>query len=391
MSLFLIVAGDFVTTGGMDRANHALAVYLARRGDEVHLVAHRVADDLLAFKNVVYHSVPKPAGSYLLGAPLMDRVGRYWAKRISARQGRVIVNGGNCAWRDVNWVHYVHRAWPPTSLVGNSPMRRLKANLDRRWSLSSEKAALPGARVVIANSWRTRCDLVERLGVPPDRVEVIYYGVDAEAFQPRSQSERDSARVEFDWPLDRCMVAFVGALSDRRKGFDILFEAWKEVCSDGEWDAELVVIGVGAELPAWRRQATDAGVGSQIRFLGFRRDVPRLLTACDLLVSPTRYEAYGLGVHEALCCGVPAMVSAAAGVAERYPRDLAELLLLPQDGNAMDLARRLRTLRKNLGQVRAQVADFSSLLRKDSWTAVARSVVSHIEKLPVAPRASPNA
>jgi len=38
-----------------------------------------------------------------------------------------------------------------------------------------------------------------------------------------------------------------------------------------------------------------------------------------VLVSPVRYEAYGLNVQEALCCGVPAIVSACAGVAERYP------------------------------------------------------------------------
>ncbi|MDK2408772.1 glycosyltransferase [Aphanizomenon sp. PH219] len=54
-----------------------------------------------------------------------------------------------------------------------------------------------------------------------------------------------------------------------------------------------------------------------INFLGFRADVPNLLRAADCLVAPTRYEAYDLGVHEALCCGLPAIVSADAGVDER--------------------------------------------------------------------------
>ena len=39
MKPFLLVSNDFVTTGGMDRANHALAMYLARKGHPVHLVA----------------------------------------------------------------------------------------------------------------------------------------------------------------------------------------------------------------------------------------------------------------------------------------------------------------------------------------------------------------
>ena len=40
MSRWLVASGDFTTLGGMDRANHALAGFLARRGTPVHLVAH---------------------------------------------------------------------------------------------------------------------------------------------------------------------------------------------------------------------------------------------------------------------------------------------------------------------------------------------------------------
>ena len=41
MTRWVLATGDFTTWGGMDRANHALASYLARSGREVHLVAHR--------------------------------------------------------------------------------------------------------------------------------------------------------------------------------------------------------------------------------------------------------------------------------------------------------------------------------------------------------------
>lgn len=41
MNPFLIVTGDFVKTGGMDRANYALARYIADSGAETHLVAYR--------------------------------------------------------------------------------------------------------------------------------------------------------------------------------------------------------------------------------------------------------------------------------------------------------------------------------------------------------------
>ena len=111
----------------------------------------------------------------------------------------------------------------------------------------------------------------------------------------------------------------MGALGDVRKGFDTLFEAWRRLVGDPGWDARLVVVGTGTSLPSWRARAVDEGLGGSIAFLGFRDDVPDVLAACDLLVSPTRYEAYGLNVQEALCTGLPAIVSAGAGIAERYP------------------------------------------------------------------------
>jgi len=115
----LIVTGDFVRTGGMDRANYALAHYLARRGHDVHLVAHGVDGNLLAAGRVTFHRVSKLARSYALSAPLLARAGRRVAREVAAEaDGRVIVNGGNCAWGDVNWVHYVHAAWTPRPAGG---------------------------------------------------------------------------------------------------------------------------------------------------------------------------------------------------------------------------------------------------------------------------------
>jgi hypothetical protein len=56
-----IVSGDFVKTGGMDRANYALADYLSRQGRPVELVAHRIANELAERATVSFRSVPKLA------------------------------------------------------------------------------------------------------------------------------------------------------------------------------------------------------------------------------------------------------------------------------------------------------------------------------------------
>ncbi len=168
-------------------------------------------------------------------------------------------------------------------------------------------------------------------------------------------------------------------VSDRRKGFDILFEAWKLLCADKAWQMDLAVVGAGAEVPAWEARCREAGIGSRVRFLGLRNDMAQVLRACDAMVAPTRYEAYGLAVHEALCCGLPAFVSESAGVAERYP-DLLSDLLLPDRLSAMDLARRLRTWHLKPLKYRAAVQQLSETLRSYSWEQMAKEIATLMER-----------
>ena len=374
---YAIVTGDFVTTGGMDAPNFALARYLARSGRTVHLVGYRAEDELTRSPNVVFHRVPKPAGAYALGAPFLGGRGLVQAMATAGRHGKVVVNGGNCPFPGVNWVHYVHAAFAP--VAAGKPWRRARVEATHRLNLVTERTALRLAKLVVANSERTRRDVIERVGVPESRVATMYYGVDATRFQAVSDEDRRAARRAFGWREGTPHVAFVGALGDRRKGFDVLYEAWRQLCSRPSWDGALVVVGTGAELVAWQGRAVDDGVADRILFLGFRKDVPQVLAGCDAMVAPARYEAYGAGVHEALCCGLPALVSASAGVAERYPDALRELLIEDVD-SVRDLAASLLRWRERAPGLREKVADFAQQLRARSWDDMARDLVALCEK-----------
>ena len=74
------------------------------------------------------------------------------ARLVGAKGARVVVNGGNCRWGDVNWVHYVHAAWSLCA-AGGIP-RRLKAFAAHRSYLAAERQAWrkPGS------SWPTRSE-----------------------------------------------------------------------------------------------------------------------------------------------------------------------------------------------------------------------------------------
>ena len=174
-------------------------------------------------------------------------------------------------------------------------------------------------------------------------------------------------------------VVFVGALGDRRKGFDALFAAWQMLCHDDGWDVTLAVAGVGAEARAWRERCHAAGMDGRIHWMGHTEDVATLLRACDALMSPARYEPYGLNVHEALCCGLPAFVTRTAGIAERYPPELEELLLKAPPDPA-DIAARLRLWRGDVAGYRNRVSAFGAELRQRSWPEMAREIVELIDR-----------
>jgi glycosyltransferase involved in cell wall biosynthesis len=374
MKSYLLVTGDFVKTGGMDRANFAIAEYLAREGKEVHLVAHRVAPELLAYSHVQFHQVPKIANSYLLSSPLLNYTGNIWAKRLANNDCRVVVNGGNCQWPDINWVHYVHAAYQPDQKAGL--LRQFQGIVSRQLFLNEEKKAVKSARLIIVNSHRTKQDLMDKLAIPEAKIQTVYYGIDPQVFYPPTAAQKVAIRQQLGWLEDQVVVIFIGALGDRRKGFDTLFSAWQQLCKNSDWDAILVVIGVGAELPMWQNRAAEAGI-SNIHFLGFRNDVPKLLQAADCLVAPTRYEAYGLGVHEALCCGLPTLVSANAGVAERYPQELQDLLI-PDPDDAVDVAARLQKWYKNKKYYSNLVSSLAQALRSYTWDDMAKNILFNI-------------
>ncbi|MFO0850419.1 MAG: glycosyltransferase family 4 protein [Gemmataceae bacterium] len=363
MTPWVLVAGDVAPTGGMDRANLALAEHLAARGP-VHLVTHRAADALAAHQNVTVHPVPRPFGRHFLGERFLARAGVRVARRIPG--ARVVVNGGNCRWPDVNWVHCVHAAYPALSA---RPWGRFVHAVHRR----EERPAIRAARVVVCNSRRTARDVTELLGVPADRVRVVYLGGDPARFPPLRPGERTEARRALGW-ADRPWVGFVGQLANRVKGFDTLYAAWRELCREPGWDANLAVVGGGA-VARWAAQARADGLADRVAFLGHRSDVPDLLAACDLLVHPARYDAYGLAPHEAVCRGLPVLVSAATGFAERLGPDLADAVLTaPEDARL--LADRLRAWRRTADAWPARFAGLAADLRAYTWADMAAAVVT---------------
>ncbi len=380
---WVLIAGGFHHRGGQDKANAALAAYLIQCQTPLHLIAHAVDPEFSNHPGVKVHIAPRPAASFLLGEWPLERRGRAVARLITAKSpgARVLVNGGNCNWPDINWVHAVHHAWP--CIDRGAPLWfRLKNRITKLWATRRERRAIRTARYILANSERTRRDLINYLKLEPKRIRTVYLGTD-EDHRPPTAVERARARAWLGQADKHPLVVFVGALShDHNKGLDVLWSAWQALCARSDWDANLIVAGSGNGIGKWQRQIVQAGLGDRVRLLGYTGRVAELLAAADLLVSPVRYEAYGLNVQEAICRGVPAMVSACAGVAERYPPTLVEMIL-PDPVDPADLAARLLRWRSNMNYWRDRFLPLSKALRRYTWADMARRIVSIVEEPPL--------
>ena len=379
---WVIVAGGFHQHGGMDRANAALAAYLLESGVPVHLVGHEIDRRFIEHPLATGHVVPRPRGFPGLAERLLARTGTQVARTTVARhpRARVVVNGGNCPWPDINWVHAVHAAWPVQD--AGAPWwsrhrnRRLKVDAVRR-----ERTSLQQAGLVIANSDATRRALIERVGVTPGRIRTVYLGSDP-TWDAVGARERLAAREALQLPPDRPVVLFVGAMgTDINKGFDVLWHSWLELTASGRWDASLVAAGDGWRLHGWRAEAARGAAAGSVRFLGFTPAIRDVLAAGDLLVSPVRYESYGLNVHEALCRGLAVMVTRSAGVVERLDDSMTEALL-PDGITPAHLADRLRSWRADIQGWRVRAAATAARLRARSWTDMAAELVSVAQASP---------
>ena len=370
---WVVVAGGVHRRGGMERANAALVCHLLDRGATVHLVTHEADDELRRHARLRTTLVARPAGVQALTDLALTRAGRRVATEVLARApcARVVVNGGNCPWPDVNWVHYVHHAWEPRSK--GPAWHRLWQRAVNAAGRRAERRALATARLVVVNSELTRRHVTRLVGVPDERVRVVDLGAETQ-WLPPGREERADARRRFGLDGEERVVAFVGGLGhDERKGFDILLAAWKRLTLDLSWRATLLVAGSGRRLAEYVRQSRESR--NPVRFLGHTSEIATVLAASDLFIAPSRYEPYGLNVQEALARGVPAITSRRSGVAARYPPSLQALLVDdPEDVAALvEAINRWRAARDHF---RGAALDLSGVVRGYSWSDMADAFVS---------------
>jgi glycosyltransferase involved in cell wall biosynthesis len=227
-----------------------------------------------------------------------------------------------------------------------------------------ERAGLCGADRVVAVSRRIASTCVERYGVDPDRIRVVYNGVDASPETPTLPA------------LPRPLVLFLGRVT-LQKGPEYFVEAARRVL-EVEPSAHFVMAGTGDLLPRMIERTAELGIAARFSFPGFvdRERAASLYAAADVFVMPSVSEPFGIVPLEAMDQGVPVIVSRQSGVSELVSNVLkCDPWEVERMASLIVAALRYPVLARTLsGEGRAEA-------ERNRWPAVARKIEAIYEEL----------
>jgi len=174
-----------------------------------------------------------------------------------------------------------------------------------------ERHAMHAANRIIAVSNYTRNIIVSRYGVAPEKVEVVYNGV--QHHHPDETFERHT------WPehTDK-VVLFLGRIT-MQKGPEYFLQAARKVLDKMD-NVKFVMAGDGDMLYRMIELAAELDIGHQVLFTRFLRgdDVDKAYRMADLYVMPSVSEPFGIAPLEAVQHNVPVLISKQSGIAETF-------------------------------------------------------------------------
>lgn len=202
------------------------------------------------------------------------------------------------------------------------PLRKERPPFLRR---RADELSAQVSAVIAASSFEA--DAITAAGLSPRRIEIIPPGIDPAPFQAARTDRFD----EIGWSGNP-VILFVGRLAGG-KGVDTLVDAMGRLASrHPRLRAALVGPDYGAKTPALE-QAKKLGIADRLRFFEPPPDLPAFYRSSTVFCLPTRYEAFGIVLIEAMAAGLP-IVSTRVGAVPTVVDDGRTGLLVEKDAPA---------------------------------------------------------
>lgn len=297
-----VLVKRFISSGGAERYALEVSRRLLQRGHEITLYARQVEPGQET--GMKWVRVPdRLRGSSVLSS---SSFAASTARLLSQESYDVVHSHERAFAQDILTVHTF-------SYRGNTEKYSLLKKIDRVYLsprsalyLWLEAKQMRTPRLVAVSD--VILDDIRRNYPGAEKVSVITPGVDTDWFHPSYVlQKREEERARQDIPADETVILFVGS-EFKRKGLDALVP----LISPG---TRLVVVGKGEKLGYYKSLARRSGTLERVHFKGHSEDIRRYYAASDVVVLPSRSEAFGMSVLEGMACGLPVVTSANAGVA----------------------------------------------------------------------------
>ncbi len=247
----------------------------------------------------------------------------------------VHVNGSQDHWTFAVTNYWMNRPAPLVRTRHNTYV--VKDNLPNRYL----NRRLTDYQIVVCDV--VRRNLAQHPAFNADRLCTIHNGVDADryAFDPE---RRKQARAEFNC-ADTDVVCGIAARLVPAKGHEFLFRAVAQI-KDQCPQLRILVFGQGVLEKALRMMASQLGIASMVRFLGFRNDMEHCVQAFDICAQPSiDCDTSSFSMKEQMAAGIPVIASDYGGLTEIIT-DGVEGFIVPA-GTVTPLAEALKKLVEN--------------------------------------------
>jgi glycosyltransferase involved in cell wall biosynthesis len=214
--------------------------------------------------------------------------------------------------------------------------------------------------------------LIKEHGIAPDKVTKIYNGIELDQYKP-NLGPIDKFRKEFLSREDELVVGSVGRLT-YEKGHEFLLKSMPKVLESFP-RTKFVLVGDGQLKLKLENLAKELEISQTCMFLGFRDDIPQVLSSFDVFVLPSIMEGHPIAILEAMAMAKPIVASDINGIREQIENRRTGLLVPPGDPQA--LAKAINQMLKDRNKARKM--GIEARKRVDEMYDIKRQVALHEE------------